>query len=195
VRNIAAIEGRCHARGEAHREAQQCAVEPSFLPRRSSWRRSAQGPPTSWYGGRKDSIRRRTLRKKVELVQPTQDEILDKAQVALEAGQPPDFLFSTLSERYVPQWAYEDRLADLERALSPVLNLFDADTVEVSRMLNGKTGRRGLYALPMGRIRITSMSGTASWSAPVSRSPAFRSSGMPSGLFGATRCSRRCVRP
>jgi multiple sugar transport system substrate-binding protein len=89
--------------------------------------------------------------KEIELVQPTQDEILDKAQLALEAGEPPDFLFSTLSERYVPQWAYEERLADLERALTPVLNLFDADALEVSRMLNGKTGRRGLYALPMGR--------------------------------------------
>jgi multiple sugar transport system substrate-binding protein len=90
-------------------------------------------------------------RKEVELVQPTQDEILDRAQVALEAGQPPDFLFSTLSERYIPQWAYEDRLADVENALRPVLDLFDADAIDVSTMLNGTTGRHGLYALPMGR--------------------------------------------
>jgi ABC-type glycerol-3-phosphate transport system substrate-binding protein len=41
--------------------------------------------------------------KDIELVQPTQDEILGQAEAALEAGQPPDFLFSTLSERYVPQ--------------------------------------------------------------------------------------------
>jgi hypothetical protein len=34
-------------------EAQQCAVEPSFLPRRSSWRRSVHGPPISSYGGEK----------------------------------------------------------------------------------------------------------------------------------------------
>jgi multiple sugar transport system substrate-binding protein len=89
--------------------------------------------------------------KDIELVQPTQDEILGQAEAALEAGQPPDFLFSTLSERYVPQWAYEDRLADLESALRPVLDLFDADAIDVSTMLNGMTGRRGLYALPMGR--------------------------------------------
>ena len=31
--------------------------------------------------------------KQVELVQPEQVEIFDKAQAALEAGQPPDFLF------------------------------------------------------------------------------------------------------
>ncbi len=36
--------------------------------------------------------------------------------------------------------------------LGPVLDLFDADTIEVSTLLDGKTGRRGLYALPMGRI-------------------------------------------
>jgi hypothetical protein len=36
-------------------EAQQCAVEPSFLPRRSSWRRWAPGARTSWCGERRDS--------------------------------------------------------------------------------------------------------------------------------------------
>ena len=53
--------------------------------------------------------------------------------------------------RWAAQWAYEDRLVDLEDALGPVLDLFDADAIEVSTLLNGKTGRRGLYALPMGR--------------------------------------------
>ena len=90
--------------------------------------------------------------KQVELVQPAQDEMLDKAQAALEAGQPPDFLFGTVdARRWTAQWAYEDRLVDLEGALGPVLDLFDADAIEVSTLLNGRTGQRGLYALPMGR--------------------------------------------
>ena len=89
--------------------------------------------------------------KQVELVQPTQDEVFDKVQAALVAGQPPDFLFGTASERWVAQWAYEDRLVDLEDALGPVLDLFDADAIEAAMLLNGRTGRRGLYALPMGR--------------------------------------------
>jgi multiple sugar transport system substrate-binding protein len=42
-------------------------------------------------------------------------------------------------------------LADLEGSLGGLLGLFDADAVDVSRMLNGSTGKRGLYALPMGR--------------------------------------------
>ena len=89
--------------------------------------------------------------KQVELVQPTQDELFDKAQAALEVGQPPDFLFGTTSEGWAAQWAYEDRLVDLGSALGPVLKLFDADIVGASTLLNGSTGRRGLYALPMAR--------------------------------------------
>ncbi len=89
--------------------------------------------------------------KQVELVQPAQDEIMKKAASALQAGAPPDFLFGATSERWAAQWAYEDRLVDLEGVLGPALDLFDGDTIEVSTLLDGKTGRRGLYALPMGR--------------------------------------------
>jgi multiple sugar transport system substrate-binding protein len=89
--------------------------------------------------------------KQVELVQPTQDELLDKAQAALESEQLPDFLWGTTSEIWIAQWAYEDRLVDLGEALAPVLDLFDADAIEASTLLDGKLGRRGLYALPIGR--------------------------------------------
>jgi multiple sugar transport system substrate-binding protein len=89
--------------------------------------------------------------KRVELVQPSQDEIMKQAESALQAGTPPDFLFSTVIERDAAKWAYEDRLVDLDGVLSPVLDLFDADTIEVSTLTDGKSGRRGLYALPMGR--------------------------------------------
>jgi multiple sugar transport system substrate-binding protein len=89
--------------------------------------------------------------KQVELVQPAQSETFQKAQAALEAGRPPDFLYGTPSRWWVAPWAYEDRLVDLAGVLAPVLDLFDADAIGVSTLLDGKTGRRGLYALPMGR--------------------------------------------
>ncbi len=76
---------------------------------------------------------------------------MKQAESALQAGAPPDFLFSDVIERGAARWAYEDRLAELKGVLEPVLDLFDADTIEVSTLLNGKTGRRGLYAVPMGR--------------------------------------------
>ena len=78
-------------------------------------------------------------------------EVQDKAQAALEAGKPPDFLFGFFGSRRIPQWAYEDRLVDLKGVLGPLLDLFDADVIEAATLLNGSTGRRGLYALPMGR--------------------------------------------
>jgi multiple sugar transport system substrate-binding protein len=56
-----------------------------------------------------------------------------------------------MSSLRIAQWAYEDRLVNLEGVLQPVLNLFDADAIEVSTLLDSKTGRRGLYALPMAR--------------------------------------------
>jgi multiple sugar transport system substrate-binding protein len=87
--------------------------------------------------------------KEVELVQPTQYELFGKAQSALAAGLPPDFLWGTIVSW--DQWAYGDQLADLKNNLGPVLGLFDPDTVEAAMSLNGRTGRRGLYGLPMGR--------------------------------------------
>jgi multiple sugar transport system substrate-binding protein len=89
--------------------------------------------------------------KQVELVQPAQDEVFDRVQAALAAGQPPDFLYSIPSSNWTARWAYDGRLVDLEDALGRSLDLFDADTIEASTLLDGKIGRRGLYALPMGR--------------------------------------------
>ncbi len=89
--------------------------------------------------------------KEVELVLLPQVEIHDKAEAAFKAGQSPDFVWGTLSPNWVPIWAYEDRLAELKDTLGPFLDLFDADAIEASTLLNGSTGQRALYALPMGR--------------------------------------------
>jgi multiple sugar transport system substrate-binding protein len=89
--------------------------------------------------------------KKIELVQPTQDAIFGDLQAALAAGQPPDFLFGTSAGRAgAAQWAYQGQLVNLGDSLQPVLTLFDSDALEVSMLLDSKTGRRGLYAMPMG---------------------------------------------
>ena len=90
--------------------------------------------------------------KQVELVQPTEDEIMKQAESALQAGAPPDFLFSARIETSARAGLMTTGSSTSRGVLGPVLNLFDADTIEVSTLLDGKTGRRGLYALPMGRI-------------------------------------------
>jgi multiple sugar transport system substrate-binding protein len=88
--------------------------------------------------------------KQVEFVQPTQDEIIKQVESALQAGAPPDFLFSVYIHA-AADWAYQDRLVDLKTVLGSALDLFDADAIEVSTLVDSKTGGRGLYALPMGR--------------------------------------------
>ena len=77
--------------------------------------------------------------------------IQDKVQAALEAGQPPDFLFG-IGMRPIrsDQWAYEDRLVDLSDAIGPFASLFDPDALDSATLLDATTGRRALYALPMG---------------------------------------------
>ncbi|HSA82524.1 MAG TPA: ABC transporter substrate-binding protein [Geminicoccaceae bacterium] len=87
--------------------------------------------------------------RQVELVQPTVDEIIEKAKGAIEAGQPPDFLFALIST-YYGQWAYEGRLVDLSNEILPFASLFDRDALASATLLNATTGRRALYALPMG---------------------------------------------
>jgi multiple sugar transport system substrate-binding protein len=90
--------------------------------------------------------------KEVHLAQPAQDEILRQGTSALQAGAPPDFLFSSVIATSAARWAYDGWLVNLEGVLGPTLALFDADTIEVSTLLDRKTGRDGLYALPIGRI-------------------------------------------
>jgi multiple sugar transport system substrate-binding protein len=89
--------------------------------------------------------------KNVELVLLPQVEIQDQADAAFKAGQSPDFVWGTLSLNWVPVWAYEDRLAELKDTLGPLLDLFDADAIDAATLLDRRTGRRDLYALPMGR--------------------------------------------
>jgi multiple sugar transport system substrate-binding protein len=87
----------------------------------------------------------------VELVQPTQNEMVDQAPAAVEAGKPPDFLFGTFIVNYISKWAFNDRLVDLTDSVGIFSNMFDPDALAWWTLLNQKTGQRALYALPMGR--------------------------------------------
>jgi multiple sugar transport system substrate-binding protein len=89
--------------------------------------------------------------KQVELVQPTQNEMVDQAPAAVEAGEPPDFLFGTFISNYIAEWAFNDRLVDLTDTVGLFSNLFDPNALAWWVRLNKTTGQRALYALPMGR--------------------------------------------
>jgi multiple sugar transport system substrate-binding protein len=87
--------------------------------------------------------------KRVDFTFYEEAELAPAVEAALEAGEPPDFTFGLELLFHIAEWAYEDQLANLEDPLSPVLGLFDADAIETSMLLNHRTGKRALYALPM----------------------------------------------
>jgi multiple sugar transport system substrate-binding protein len=89
--------------------------------------------------------------KQVELGLEKQEKILDDTLAAIEAGRrPPDLIFTVISIQHYEQWAYEGRLVDLTDAIGHFADLFDPDALERVTLLDGTTGRRGLYLLPMG---------------------------------------------
>jgi multiple sugar transport system substrate-binding protein len=87
--------------------------------------------------------------KQVDLVFQQQNELPQKILAALDAGHPPDFAFGIWIVENVGEWAFDDRLADLSDAVGHFSDLFDSDALEREVLLNGKTGRKALYALPM----------------------------------------------
>jgi multiple sugar transport system substrate-binding protein len=88
--------------------------------------------------------------KTVELVQHDRDEMRQTVEAALDGGQPPDFFYGTVAD-VNSRWAFEDRLVDLTEALGLLRDLFDADALDYGTLLNGRTGTRALYGLPMAR--------------------------------------------
>ena len=57
--------------------------------------------------------------KQVELVQPEEGEMMEQVESALQAGSPPDFLYSVSMATSAARWAHDDRLVDLEGVLGP----------------------------------------------------------------------------
>jgi len=88
--------------------------------------------------------------KQVELVLGPQEELLADLVAALEAERPPDFIFTVISIQHYERWAYEGRLVELSDAVGHFSDLFDRDALQRMTLLDGTTGRRGLYLLPMG---------------------------------------------
>jgi multiple sugar transport system substrate-binding protein len=89
--------------------------------------------------------------KRVELTFYPQAEFSDNIAAAVEAGRPPDFAFSLAIDSDISPWAFDDRLVNLTDAVGHFSDLFDPDALAWWTLLNGRTGRKALYGLPMGR--------------------------------------------
>src|SRR5689334_5304130 len=88
---------------------------------------------------------------RVEIAFYPEADLMRRTVAAVETGTPPDIAFSFDIELPYGEWAYEGRLADLSDAVGPLADQFDKDALERATLLDGTTGKRGLYALPMGR--------------------------------------------
>ena len=134
--------------------------------------------------------------KQVELVLYADDELPAKLTAALEAGQPPDFLFGVRLADYIAQWAYDDRLVDLTDTVGHFSDLFDPDALDLRRRCSTRRpGSAASTRCRWGARPTTSTSGRACSSRPGSPSRTSPRSGRRSGRSGATRCSRRCAGP
>jgi multiple sugar transport system substrate-binding protein len=130
--------------------------------------------------------------KQVEVTFYPDAELPTKIDAAIEAGQPPDFAYRGWVSENIARWAFDDRLVDLRDTIGSFANLFDAHALDGVTFANGRTGRRGLYGLPIGRVAYYFHVWKASWSRRVSRLPTSRRSGSLSGRSGAIRCSQPC---
>ena len=88
--------------------------------------------------------------KQVELDLLSRNDINAKAPVAVIDGELPNILFGAAPDLSYGEWAYEDRLIDLSDVIGPFASLFDPDALSYVTLLNATTGRRAIYALPMG---------------------------------------------
>ena len=136
---------------------------------RSCWRRSAPGPPTSWSGGSKGYYARggrgargggRCLRaarpasgsRSSSYPWPTS---CPRSGGARGRASRRTSSSASTSAPILREWAYEGRLVDLSDAVGPFADLFDKDALDRATLLDGTTGQRALYALPMGRTTMS----------------------------------------
>jgi multiple sugar transport system substrate-binding protein len=87
--------------------------------------------------------------KDVELTPYPQQELPGKVVSALEAGRPPDLVYS-LPINY-EQLAYDDALADVADIIEPIKDSFFPAALDAVLLQNGKTGQRAYYGVPIGQ--------------------------------------------
>lgn len=84
---------------------------------------------------------------KLEII--SEDDIHKSTLTALEAGNPPDVLFSMRSDFELTQhWAREGKLADVSDVLEPLQGLYSPVALESSYMYNNKDKNYSYYAVP-----------------------------------------------
>lgn len=92
---------------------------------------------------------------KVNLTFDTTDELAQKAEKSLQAGNPPDILMSHSAERILnPRLAWEGKLVDISDILEPVQNLYPEAILDAVNLYNNQDKKRSYYAVPSHQATI-----------------------------------------
>lgn len=82
----------------------------------------------------------------------TTDDLLQKAQRAIQAGNPPDILMSHNAERGLyPYQAWEGKLADVSDLVEPLGSLYPPSILEAVKFYNNVEKKRSYYAVPFSQ--------------------------------------------
>ena len=84
----------------------------------------------------------------------TADEITQKTRRAIQAGNPPDILFSSRAE--YPLLAWQGKLADVSDVVKPVEQLYTKTSLKAAYLYNNVTKKQSYFSVPLhlGTIHI-----------------------------------------
>jgi multiple sugar transport system substrate-binding protein len=88
----------------------------------------------------------------VEYVFYTNEDVPKKVLAALTAGQPPDLAYGFLFDlQYTARWAHDDVLEEVSDVVKPLEPHLLPSAMQAITLLNGTTGERGIYAMPVAQ--------------------------------------------
>jgi len=86
----------------------------------------------------------------VELTLYSEGDILQEAERAIAAGNPPDVLYSHDADlTFIPQLAWNNQLADVSDVIQAAQSLYPPTVLSAVRYLNQTTGERSYYSAPI----------------------------------------------
>jgi multiple sugar transport system substrate-binding protein len=85
----------------------------------------------------------------VELSYWTQEDLPTKVMAALAADELPDVVYCMSCLGHSVRWAHDGLLLDLKDVIEPIADQMDSGALARARLLNGQTGQRGYYTLPI----------------------------------------------
>lgn len=86
----------------------------------------------------------------VELTLYSEGDILQEAERAIAAGNPPDILYSHDADlTFIPQLAWKNQLADVSDVIEVAESLYTPTVLNAVKYLNQTTGERSYYSAPI----------------------------------------------